>query len=424
MAAPITLQAMWLFLASAAAASLDTRSVQQEFPQLAHVIYSICGLTDIDFSTSHPCAYNMFGMAYAFTECGVEHDGEGDFKGFQNCVLGCTHNDNCQKACSDPDVTNEHCLEQCNIVATCIEKTAKAGTVKGQTSANSELKQCFAAQVPEAPPPPKPVDSTLPVLVSPAAAPAASPAASPLPAVTALLQAAPAPALAMSPAGPPVPAAPAMAPAGPPPIDFKVRKALTEDMGLVAPDCVCSKTGVIRGISTGQPGCAKHKKEANAYVEAYCYVEGGFKCGGAMASDQFPGLFWVGCEKPNFHDLYPPECEVLKRASAELFPIPSELGLKVPPANFEASRKDMPALPSDGNPLGKVVDGLNNWDEPLPPVWHEARGNYFRGDAAEASAPPPIMMAPAAAPAPVVPAAPAALLEEAASGKLRGIRQH
>lgn len=161
---------------------------------------------------------------------------------------------------------------------------------------------------------------------------------------------------------------------------MNVRKGLLDKKaGFVEPQCVCSSTGIIRGTNTGQPGCAKHGKESNAHVEAYCYVEGGFECGGAMTSDSYPGLFWVGCEKPNFALLYPPTCEIRQSREAKLYDVPPSLGLETPPATFAASIKNMPALPAEPSPIDHFVKGMGQWSKPMPPLWHAARGNYFVG---------------------------------------------
>lgn len=442
MAAPIKMQTMWLFLVSAASTAVDIRSAQREFPQLANVVYSICGLTDIDFSVSHPCAYSLFGMAYAFTECGHVH--QADYSNFQNCILGCSTADNCETACADPDVKSKSCLSDCKTVYQCIMKAA--GTATGQASANSELTQCFGEEAPTAAP-------TAPI-VSGMFPPAAAPAS-----VVALQVDSPAP--AASPAAAPTAAAspaPAVGPA------FTPREAITTNaLGFVDAKCVCSKTGIIRGVTTGQPGCAKHGKEANANVEAYCYVEGDYQCGGAMSSDLHPGLFWVGCEKPNIHLLYPPTCEIRERANAQLFPVPAALPLKVPASSFEGSLKNMAPLPRAPTPLDDMFQGMKEWSGPMPPLWHAARSNNFVNEAfqnpvdfssapAPALPPPPPMMAgspampspiiiggapvaavaasPALPPAmivpPMAPAPAMALMEEAASGagQLRGVRQH
>jgi len=433
MATPIILQAMWLLLASAASAGLDTsvtRSVQREFPQLAHVIYSICGLKDLDFSVSHPCAFSIFGMAYAFTECGVVH--RDDYKNFQPCVLGCTTDDRCSRACADPEVKNEHCLANCQVVASCIKKVTADSD--GHVSAKEQLSQCFA----EKPPEPEPIVTIIATPADSVVAPAASPAFPPAPATVLMatrnkLAPAPAPALAAPPAmgNSPAPAS----------VDgFLTRQGtLSVRRGLVEPGCFCSKTGIIHGVDTAQPGCAKHSKERLANVEAYCYVEGGFKCGGAMKSDLFPGVFWVNCEKPNLAVLYPPTCEILVKSEAKLFDVPADLGLKVPPATFDDLRGDMAPVPAEGNPMEKLNQDISSWGQPLPPMWHASRDNYFvdgailppvsAGPASAPGAAPAtsIVMAPAAAPPTTVVMGPAAapaatLLEE--HSRLRGVQQH
>lgn len=443
MAAPIKMQTMWLFLVSAASTAVDIRSAQREFPQLANVVYSICGLTDIDFSVSHPCAYSLFGMAYAFTECGHVH--QADYSNFQNCILGCSTADNCERACADPDVKSKNCLADCKTVYSCIMKAS--GTASGQASANSALIQCFGEEAPTA------VQTDAPIvkgMFPPAAAPApvvALQVDSPAPAASP----AAAPAAALAAAASPAPGA--VGPA------FTPREAITTNtLGFVDAKCVCSKTGIIRGVTTGQPGCAKHGKEANANVEAYCYVEGDYQCGGAMSSDLHPGLFWVSCEKPNIHLLYPATCEIRERANAQLFPVPAALPLKVPASSFEGSLKNMAPLPRAPTPLDDMSQGMHAWSGPMPPLWHAARSNKFVNEAfqnpvdfssapAPALPPPPMMAGSPAMPSPIMiggapvaavapspalppalmaPAPAMALMEEAVSGagQLRGVRQH
>jgi len=401
-------------------------------------------LTDIDFSVSHPCAYSVFGMAYAFTECGHVH--QADYSNFQNCILGCSTADNCERACSDPDVKSKSCLTNCKTVYSCIMKAA--GSATGQASATSELDQCFSEEAPTAAPTSAPIVSGM---FPPAPAP---------PQVVALQVESPAP--ATSPAAAPNSAASAAPAAGP---AFTPREAITTNtLGFVDAKCVCSKTGIIRGVTTGQPGCAKHGKEANANVEAYCYVEGDYQCGGAMSSDLHPGLFWVGCEKPNIHLLYPPTCEIRERANAQLFPVPATLPLKVPASSFEGSLQNMAPLPRAPTPLDDMFQGMKEWSGPMPPLWHAARSNKFVNEAFQnpvdfSSAPAPALPPPsspimagspampppliiggapvaavAASPAlppaivvpPMAPAPAMALMEEAASGagQLRGVRQH
>jgi hypothetical protein len=390
MASPIFMQAMWLLLASAASVSLDTRSVQQEFPMLANVIYSICGMTDIDFSVSHPCAFSLFGMAYAFTECGVAHSA--DFQNFQTCVDGCSHNINCGFACNDPEVKNPECLPQCNVVAMCIEKVAGDSRSVGQHSVENNLRECFETEML---PTQKAVETAPTFTLAAGPAPAMA-AASPAPQAAAghlpmLSIPAPAPAHALSHAPAPGPAGLAggwtplnvktssfgLVPSHGP--DFSIRQNLIREPSVVPPACRCSMTGVVRGVTTGSPGCSKFKKEKNAHVEAYCYVEGGFECGGAMPSALFPGLFWVGCEKPNFELLFPPTCEIIKRPpqlfSPELFSI-GGTNLKVPPSSFEAGRKNMQPLPVEPSPLTDLAKSLSA-PEPLPPLWHAQREHYF-----------------------------------------------
>jgi len=282
------------------------------------------------------------------------------------------------------------------------------------------LSTCFEEAEPPAPPPPavivqEPVGGTAIV-------------AAPAP-VVALLEIdrtagpAPAPMAVVSPASPA-----AVADLG-----FTPRNGIAVGShGFVAEECACSTTGIIRGVNTGQPGCAKHQKEPGAYVEGYCYVEGDFACGGAMRSDIFEGLFWVNCEKPNLHLLYPPTCEIIERSTAKLFDIPMNLGLEVPPSSFENSTRNMAPLPTEGSPLEDMRAGLSSWSEPMPPLWHAAHGNYFSdgefqkgpflpaGKTQIVAGPAAAVAASPAAAAPMAPAA--ALLEQA--GKLRGVRQH
>lgn len=412
MAAPLITQTMWLLLTTAASVGVDIRSAQQDFPQLAHVIYSICGLADVDVSSSNPCAYRIFGMAYAFTECGVVH--QADFSNFKSCVLGCSTDDRCATACSDPKVKNANCLSNCKTMASCIDEAASNPKSTGQVSATRSLNDCFGRPLPvPAPPPPGAVAA--PAAAAPgAAAPAIAAPAAALLAMGTNDPASPAPA---SYAAAPAPSAPSVD-------SFKQRKGiLSKKKDLVPNKCVCTKTGIVNGKNTGQKGCAKHGKEPDAGAEAYCFVSGGFSCGGSMASIGFPGLFWVNCEKPDFALLYPPQCEILKRATAKLFVVPPPLGLKAPPANFDAFRPGMVPMITAAHPLDTMSASMGGWASPMHPTWHEQRGNYFAKEAFQAAP------AAASAPAGAVAASPFAAVAASpgpamALSQLRGVQQH
>jgi len=413
MAAPLITQTMWLLLTTAASVGVDIRSAQRDFPQLAHVIYSICGLTDMDVSSSNPCAYRIFGMAYAFTECGVVH--QADYTHFKSCVHGCSTDDRCATACSDPKVKNANCLSNCKTMASCIDQAAADPKSTGQVSASRALSDCFGKPLPvPAPPPPGAVAAPA------AAAPAAAAPASAAPA-SALL------AMGTNDPASPAPASYAAAPAPSPASvqSFTPRKGiLSKKKDLVDNKCVCTKTGIVNGKNTGQKGCAKHGKEPDAGVEAYCFVGGGYSCGGSMASIGFPGLFWVNCEKPNFALLYPPKCEILKRASAKLFVVPPPLGLKAPPATFDGFRPDMVPMMTAAHPLDTMSASMGGWASPMHPTWHEQRGNYFANEAFQNQAP-----AAASAPAGAVAASPMAAVAASpgpamALSQLRGVQQH
>jgi len=246
-------------------------------------------------------------------------------------------------------------------------------------------------------------------VVSAAAPAAATPAAAaPVAAVALLATSAGAPGPA--PAVPPPPASPGAAGSLEP--AFTPRRGVaSKSAGLSEPNCICSKDGVTKGQATGQPGCAKHGKEPNANVEAYCFVEGGYECGGAMPSTQFKGLYWVNCEKPNFHLLYPPTCEILKRATAETFVVPPPLNLEAPPPTMAGLKVDMAPLPAEGaDEFAKVAKNLQRWDKPMDPIWHAGRQNYFANEAFQDGATMPTSgvnaMSPAAAtaiaPAPAI----------------------
>jgi hypothetical protein len=269
---------------------------------------------------------------------------------------------------------------------------------------------CFGSDIIVQAPPPVVQTGLFPVPANPVPAPA--------PQLVALLaeqsgNPAPAPATAL-------PASPAAAPQVDP--GFKPRNGIvSKTNAFVAPECVCSKTGLIRGVDTGQPGCAKHMKEYNAFQEAYCYVEGDFKCGGAMPSIPHQGLFWVGCEKPDLTLLYPPLCDIVTGAQAKLFNVPVDLGLKVPPANYLANTKNMAPLPQEISPLDQMAAGLSAWGGPMPDIWHAKHDNYFKKQAFQEETLVPAGIA-AVAPAPAVALSPAVAL--VSRSQLRGVLEH
>jgi len=140
-----------------------------------------------------------------------------------------------------------------------------------------------------------------------------------------------------------------------------------------------------------------------------------------MSSDIYEGLFWVGCEKPNLAVLYPEKCEILERSEVKMFPVPVDLGLKVPPKTVDDMQVDMDPVPTEGNPMERMQKDLMSWHQPMHPMWHEAHDNAFKNEAFQS---PPVVQTSAVITGPA-PAPAAVLTEEHASvSRLRGIQQH
>merc|ERR1719310_615923 len=223
----------------------------------------------------------------------------------------------------------------------------------GRVSATSRLRKCFDKQ------PPAPAQTVVQATPGgPAAVTAASPAAA---AMLAQIGRAPAPAPAV---GPPAVPPPAASPSAGGDTSFTPRAAIANKHSMmIDPKCGCSMSGIIGAVNTGQGGCAKHGKEKNAHVEAYCYVEGGMSCGGAMPSQLFPGLHWVNCEKPNLHLLYPPTCEILQKAELKVYDVPAPLGVKAPPSEMEGMVKNMKPVEAEDSPLDEAARGFAAWSQ-------------------------------------------------------------
>merc|ERR1719329_346063 len=111
------------------------------------------------------------------------------------------------------------------------------------------------------------------------------------------------------------------------------------------PQCQCDLTGL--HSSSGQQlmtlGCASWGHEGEAGSEAYCYVQGGLSCPGAMPSAVYPGVVWVSCEKPNFAELFPSTGELITRVESETLPTAPPIAFEAPPANMADLTAGSPA---------------------------------------------------------------------------------
>jgi len=357
---------MKLVIASVFTSCLSMR----EFPELAHVIHSICGVTEMDFSMQHPCQHTIFTIGFAFTDCGDRYETDSD--AFKSCVRSCAPPSPCQHACSDPLVQSPNCFRNCKAMMTCVA-TSLANTT-GRVSAKDHMVDCFEA------------DHTSEVALSVAASP--GPAHAPAPALiplTAFVDRGALPAPSPSQVVPLAPSPAVVSVASSPGSSTEVAvNAKVFDSALAPNGCSCSKDGLIRGIQTGHPGCGKYGTEPNAVSEAFCYIEGDFNCAGAMPSAEHEGLFWINCEMLNLAAVYPPTCEILHLAENPLFQIPSSLGLDTP-GNLV---KPLPLVPG-GLAFDSLLDALN--PPHLDNAWHAQRDNEFvTGPYQHVAAPSPV----------------------------------
>jgi hypothetical protein len=221
---------MKLLIASVFTSCLSMR----EFPELAHVIHSICGVTEMDFSMQRPCQHTIFTIGFAFTDCGDRYETDSD--GFKSCVRSCAPPNPCQHACTDPLVQSPTCLQNCKAMMTCVA-TSLANT-SGRVSAKDHLVDCFESD--------QTSEAALPVAASPGPAPAPLPALIPL---TAFVDRGALPAPSPSQVVPLAPSPAVASVASSPGSSTEVAvNAKVFDSTLVPNGCSCSKDGLIRGI--------------------------------------------------------------------------------------------------------------------------------------------------------------------------------
>lgn len=349
-------------------------------PMVTQVIEHVCGasgLTQWEFS---PCTRHILQLETVFSECAQLHNG--DAEGFPRCVQACDDHKECANVCRAHAGSPDDCMERCRSVSACadhaagMERGVVTGHERGPVAAEGAMRRCLLTRTH--------VETKLSLIMDPPPGSLASaPAAAPV----------------VQPAAEPAESSNAAAPAA-------GSAANSPDAATSSP-CSCVPHGVIRDTVTGQPGCARHAREAGAGLEAYCYITGNVEqCGAQVKQSQsFPGLFWTSCYQPEFRRYLPANCELTRNNVAILPAIPPPLVMEEPPPTLDGMRVygSSPA-PAAGAAM-EVRRYLFNsaaYSTTLSPEWHLERAGAFPRAVA---APAAVVVA---APAAVVAAAPAA----------------
>lgn len=228
-----------------ATAARAPAAVRSPLPHVAEFMLSLCGLSNFSHAASSPCHHHIFGFAIAWNECAYRHPD--DMQAFGLCVRGCsTRGGLCARACAGGvaslKTSEDQCIGRCAGAADCVDEALNGTT--GVADAAETAGKCFAALQSD----------------SAAAAPAA-----PLALVSAHRGAA------------------------------GRHREQPADVTFTSGRCSCDVTGTVKGVHTGQAGCAPHGKEPEAGAELYCFVEGGARCPGARPAATLAGLYWGFC---------------------------------------------------------------------------------------------------------------------------------
>lgn len=339
---------MWRWCCAAAALAACAGAAR-DFPDLVNVMYDICGAQKFDLTPESPCQFRLFGLSLAWQECGEAYDA--DMEGFRTCLHGCVSPRECDEVCeAKPANATQQCLAECGLVASCLQQSLAQAT--GQVSGESILRDCFAGR------------RTGASVAAPAAVALQMRGA----AVARQVQIHPASAAHAeeSRAAAEVDAA------------IAARRRVTPGAVATEGECSCDSSGAIRGVQTGQAGCKRHGREAHASGDWYCFINGTQDCPGAMASGEFPGLFWLGCAGPfqYFSQLFPAGCELLQfgfrtqEQPIEAPPMPKGHG------TLQTDSSE-PLQPRFENEVNASIARTLNPGSPLDAAWHAARGNVF-----------------------------------------------
>lgn len=170
---------------------------------------------------------------------------------------------------------------------------------------------------------------------------------------------------------------------------YMVDARVLQDLAL-PPECRCETTGIVNGVSTGAAGCGRHGGEKEANTEMYCYVTGDMECGGAMPSVKFEGLYWVGCERVDFSEIFSPQCELHTAALVKVLTVPQPMPLAVPPKTWQRPPAFQLQPMAGSTPLEDFKAHMETWNLPMPAQWHAERFNIFAPSSAPGAAPSPV----------------------------------
>lgn len=348
----------------------------------------MCGPGSLEFTEASPCNYKVLGVGFAYAECQSLHGGDPD--GFKECLGGCVTSSDCPRAChgtrlGDPAV----CEAKCEKMMYCSRSAITQST--GKVSFENLMRECIQ----------QPVDDEAIAAAKrtyeaamESFRPAPAPAPGPMPMVFSQLNKAPS------------------SPAASKRSLVLVAETHKKQYPFAAdPSCLCDTSGHVMAVQTNRPGCFRDTAEPAAGNEAYCYVQGGMNCAGAMQSNRFPGVWWTGCDLIEMQSIFTPECSLYGYDGPEVRPIPP-LNISAPPPSA------LSLLPPTVSPYVTDINApYQNWNTPLPNEWY-ARTGYVMGGAPPAMAPAPAMPPVAqAAGGPALPPQGLQALQREATGK-------
>lgn len=364
---------------------LAVTAVSAEFPKLGLVLLDVCGSGQFTLTQGSPCQYNIFGFALAWSECAHSHPFAQNVQAFRSCVMGCSSQDLCQRACrAVPEEKAKTCGAECQLVASCMNKSLAVAV--DIASAEQLLASCFTSGNVSLPMPQQEADALTAAQAATKAATAATVAGALTATQADTLNAAQVEATVAQDAT----AAKQellklvnltqnltqnltkLSAAWPALVQLNARGRSAKD------PCNCDYDVARKQIGSslaGQVGCATWGRESTE--GSYCFVTGGAECRVAKPSQEVPGLFWRSCEPAAFKELFPDSCE-LNRLQEPVLSIPMTPVVEQPPPRLvDLADRGASGMPIFATEIQAWSDQRAAWGAPLPDDWHAEHYNVF-----------------------------------------------